>query len=90
MLGLTGAFGVPLYTEIVVSGGDHRGQRNHPVHEPESNYEISSFGIVGVMEATGGSILHGLTMKIGPGPEGSSPYMDSRCSMGSGIEKDFG
>ncbi len=40
--------------------------------------------------STGGSIPLVFAMKIGSGPEGSSLYMDYRCSMGCGVEKGSG
>ncbi len=39
---------------------------------------------------TGGLFPFSFTTDNGPGPEGSSPTVDYRCSMGSGVEKGFG
>ncbi len=39
---------------------------------------------------TGGLISFGFTVENGPGPEGSSPTADYRCSMGCGVEKVLG
>lgn len=40
--------------------------------------------------STGGSTLLVFAMKTGSGPEGSSLYMDCRCSMGCGVEDGSG
>ena len=45
MLDLAGVFGVPLYTKIVVSGGDTRRRRNQLDIDPSTVYEISSLGV---------------------------------------------
>ena len=47
MLGLTGTFGVSLYTKIVDSGGDSWGRRNRTGAGPDTNYEALSDGAEG-------------------------------------------
>ncbi len=46
-LGLTGTFGVSLYTKTVVSGGDSWGRRNRTGAGPDTNYEALSDGVEG-------------------------------------------
>ena len=46
-LGLTGTFGVSLYTKIVDSGGDSWGRRNRTGAGPDTNYEALSDGVEG-------------------------------------------
>src|SRR4030065_279272 len=46
-LGLTGTFGVSLYTKTVVSGGDSWGRRNRTGAGPDTNYEALSDGAEG-------------------------------------------
>ena len=46
-----GVFGVPLYTKIVVSGGDTRWRRNQSAIDPDATDEISSFGVGGGNDA---------------------------------------
>lgn len=45
--GLTGTFGVSLYTKTVVSGGDSWGRRNRTGASPDSNSEALSDGVEG-------------------------------------------
>ena len=45
--GLTGALGVPFYTEIVDSGGDSLWRRNHDVEGAARDNETSSAGARG-------------------------------------------
>lgn len=51
MLDLAGVFGLPLYTKIVVSGGDTRRRRNQHGFEPDAVDEISSLGVGGGSDA---------------------------------------
>ena len=46
-LGLTGTFGVSLYTKTVVSGGDSWGRRNRTGAGPDTNYEALSDRVEG-------------------------------------------
>ncbi len=43
-----------------------------------------------LLETTGGLFTFSFASENGPGPEGSSPTVDYRCSMGSGVEKVLG
>lgn len=55
-LGLTGTFGVSLYTKTVVSGGDSWGRRNRTGAGPDPNCEALSDGVEGgsVIQLEGG------------------------------------
>ena len=55
---LTGGLGVPLYTEIVFSGGDGRVRRIRPVGSPHRDHEVLSCGAGGgeQMQPEGGII----------------------------------
>ena len=70
-LGLTGGFGVRLYTDIVISGGDCRGRRNQPVVDPGADYEISSRGAGGGPDAQpeGGALCPNHGERARPGRE---------------------
>ncbi len=58
MLGLTGTFGVSLYTKIVDSGGDSWGRRNRTGASPEADSEALSDGVEGghMLLPEGGSV----------------------------------
>ncbi len=43
-----------------------------------------------LLGTTGGLFPFSFATENGPGPEGSSPTVDYRCSMGSGVEKVLG
>jgi len=86
-LGLTGTFGVSLYTEIVDSGGDSWGRRNRTGAGPVTNYEALSDGVEGGSVARWRAGTSAFTAEIGSGPDGSSLTVDSQRSSGSGAEK---
>jgi hypothetical protein len=50
-LGLTGTLGVPLYTEIVVSGGDSGGRRLRKAIGPDIDVDVLSYGVSGSIVA---------------------------------------
>jgi len=87
MLGLTGTFGVSLYTKTVVSGGDSWGRRNRTGAGPDPNYEALSDGVEGGWQSSRRAGFPTFTAEIGSGPDGSSLTANSQRSPGSGAEK---
>lgn len=86
MPGSTGAFGVPLYTKTVVSGGDSWGRRNRTGAGPDTNDEALSDGVEGGLWSSRRAGLQSSTAGIGSGPDGNSLTADSHRSPGSGAE----
>ena len=85
-LGLTGTFGVSLYTKTVVSGGDSWGRRNRTGAGPDTNYEALSDGVEGGTRSCRRAGSSAFASGIGSGPDGNSLTADYQRSPGSGAE----
>ena len=84
---LTGGLGVPLYTEIVVSGGDRRMRSNRLCVGPVPDYEVLSQWVGGDWNGDRRVAIPTLIAENGPGPDGSSLTAYYQRSWGCGTEK---